>query len=78
MIDSIVRLLGSPSSKERGNDIYYFARSISPPTNIFPNDGTIQQLKSSGNLHLIRNNAKTCRQKKRWGTENALIHDVTM
>ena len=56
MIDSLVKLLGSPSVSEKGNDIYYFGRSISPPTNIFPNDGTIQQLKSSGNLRLIRNN----------------------
>ena len=55
MIDSLVTLLGSSSVNERGNDIYYFGRSISPPTNIFPNDGTIQQLKSSGNLRLIRN-----------------------
>ncbi len=55
MIDSLVSLLGSPSVNERGNDIYYLGRSISPPTNVFPNDGTIQQLKSSGNLRLIRN-----------------------
>ena len=26
---------------------------MSPPSNIFPNDGTIQQLKSAGNLRLI-------------------------
>ncbi len=57
MMDSLVKILGSPSVNERGNEIYYFGRSISPPTNIFPNDGTIQQLKSSGNLRLIRNNA---------------------
>ncbi len=56
MIDSLVKFLGSPFVNERGNEIYYFGRSISPPTNIFPNDGTIQQLKSSGNLRLIRNN----------------------
>jgi hypothetical protein len=55
MIDSLVNLLGSPSINERGNDIYYFGRSISPPTNVFPNEGTIQQLKSSGGLRLIRN-----------------------
>ena len=24
----------------------------------------------------IRNNAETCRQKKRWGSDNVLIHDV--
>jgi hypothetical protein len=56
MIDSLVVMLNSPGRVEYGNDIYFFARSISPPANIFPNDGTIQQLKSSGNLRLIRNN----------------------
>ena len=55
MIDSLTTLLNSPDRDLRGNDIYYFARSISPPANIFPNDRTIQQLKSSGNLRLIRN-----------------------
>lgn len=24
----------------------------------------------------IRNNAETCRQKKRWGSDNVLIHDI--
>ena len=56
MIDSLIRMLNSTDRNKYGNDIYYFARSISPPANIFPNDGTIQQLKSSGNLRLIRNN----------------------
>ena len=56
MIDSLVELLNSPHRDKYGNDIYFFARSSSPPVNIFPNDGTIQQLKSSGNLRLIRNN----------------------
>ena len=56
MADSLVVLLNSPSRNEKGNELYFFARSISPPTNIFPNDGTIQQLKSSGSLRLIRNN----------------------
>ena len=56
MIDSLVDLLNSPQRDKYGNDIYFFARSSSPPVNIFPNDGTIQQLKSSGNLRLIRNN----------------------
>ena len=56
MIDSLVDLLNSPQRNKYGNDIYFFARSSSPPVNIFPNDGTIQQLKSSGNLRLIRNN----------------------
>ena len=56
MMDSLVRMLNLPDRDKYGNDIYFYARSISPPTNIFPNDGTIQQLKSSGNLRLIRNN----------------------
>ena len=55
MTDSLVELLNSPHRDKYGNDIYFFARSTSPPVNIFPNDGTIQQLKSSGNLRLIRN-----------------------
>ena len=54
MIDSLVTLLSLPAMNKSGNDIYYFGRSISPPTNIFPNDRTIQQLKSSGSLRLIR------------------------
>ena len=54
MIDSLVSLLSSPELDQKGNDIYFFGRSISPPTNIFPNDRTIQQLKNSGNLRLIR------------------------
>jgi len=53
MMDSLVLLLSSSSDKH-GNDIYFFGRSISPPANIFSSDGTIQQLKSSGNLRLIR------------------------
>ena len=55
MIDSLVTLLSFTSIDKSGNDIYFFSRSISPPTNIFPNDRTIQQLKSSGSLRLIRN-----------------------
>src|SRR5687767_556542 len=54
MIDSLVLLLGNPQMNDKLNDAYYYARSISPPLNIFPNDRTIQQLKSSGNLRLIR------------------------
>ena len=53
MIDTFFTLLYS--SAQRRGDVYYLARRISPPTNIFPNDGTIQQLKSSGNLRLVTN-----------------------
>jgi len=55
MIDSLVFLLGSPSLKDYGSKVYFFARVISPPQNIFPNDRTIQQLKGSGSLRLISN-----------------------
>jgi hypothetical protein len=55
MIDSLAFFLGSPGYKAHLNDIYFFARSISPPLNFFPNERTIQQLKSSGGLRLIRN-----------------------
>jgi len=55
MTDSLIAFLSAPGQKGKENDIYYYGRSISPPTNIFPNDRTIQQLKNSGNLRLIRN-----------------------
>ena len=55
MIDSLAFLLSAPDHKQHNNAIYYYARSITPPINFFPNDRTIQQLKSSGNLRLIRN-----------------------
>jgi hypothetical protein len=55
MIDSLIYLLSSPDYKTRLNEIYDYGRSISPPANFSPNDRTIQQLKSSGGLRLIRN-----------------------
>jgi len=55
MIDSLDYWLSSPGYKAHLNDIYFFARNVSPPLNFFPNDRTIQQLKSSGGLRLIRN-----------------------
>jgi hypothetical protein len=53
MIDSLIYLLNLPQRNDYGSDIYFLARRISPPINIFPNDGTIQQLKNGGNLRLI-------------------------
>ena len=55
MIDSLIFLLGSPDYKSQTGSIYFFGRHITPPINFFPNDRTIQQLKSSGGLRLIRN-----------------------
>jgi hypothetical protein len=55
IIDSFVLLLGSPGFRNYGNEIYFFARYISLPAYFFSNDRTIQQLKNSGALRLIRN-----------------------
>ncbi len=55
MIDSLILLLSSPDVKENGNAIYFFGRSISPPMYFFPDDRTIQQLKSTGSLRLVSN-----------------------
>jgi hypothetical protein len=55
MVDSLIFLLNLKDRNNYGSDIHFLGRSISPPLNIFPNDRTIQQLKGSGNLRLIRN-----------------------
>jgi len=54
MVDSLVYLLTQTNIRENGNSIYYIGRIISPPISFFPNDRTIQQLKSAGGLRLIR------------------------
>ncbi len=54
MIDSLVYLLTQTNIRENGNSIYYIGRIVSPPISFFPNDRTIQQLKSAGGLRLIR------------------------
>ena len=54
IVDSLIMLLSSANAKDNGNSIYYYGRFISPPINFFPNDRTIQQLKSTGSLRLIR------------------------
>ena len=55
MIDTLIFLLTQTNIRENGNSIYYLSRIISPPISFFPNDRTIQQLKSAGGLRLIRN-----------------------
>jgi len=54
MLDSLVYLLTQTNIRENGNSIYYIGRIVSPPISFFPNDRTIQQLKSAGGLRLIR------------------------
>ena len=57
MLDSLTKLLNSPDRDLHLNQIYFFARHIQRlfPMNFTYNDGTIQQLKNSGNLRLIKN-----------------------
>ena len=55
MVDSLIMILSAPGHEKHGSDIYYYARNLTRPQYFFPNDRTIQQLKSSGSLRLIRN-----------------------
>jgi len=54
MVNSLIAYINSSERVDYGNEIYFLGRSISTPINIFPNDGTVQQLKSSGGLRLIQ------------------------
>src|SRR6185503_12148234 len=53
MCDSLIVYLSD--YKNKGNGIYYYARNLSRPQYFSPNDRTLQQLKNSGSLRLIRN-----------------------
>jgi len=53
-IDSLNFILRSPDPDLYGGQFYYYARYLPRPYVYIPNDATIQQLKSSGNLRLIR------------------------
>lgn len=54
-IDSLFFLMSSDAYHKKINDVYFFARVISRYGNYVPTDGTISQLKFSGNLRLIKN-----------------------
>ena len=54
MLDSLIMHLSKPDYKKYGNDIYYYARNVTRPQYFSPNDRTLQQLKNSGALRLIR------------------------
>ena len=54
MLDSLIMHLSKPDYKNYGNDIYYYARNVTRPQYFSPNDRTLQQLKNSGALRLIR------------------------
>ena len=56
IIDSLSLLLNNNRAGEYGNYLYFFARNATRTADIrfIPNDGTMQQLKNSGGLRLIR------------------------
>ena len=54
MLDSLIMSLSRADHEKYGNDIYYYARNVTRPQYFSPNDRTIQQLKNSGALRLIR------------------------
>ena len=54
MVDSLILLLSLPDNRNYGADIYFYARNLSRPQYFFPNDRTLQQLKNSGAMRLIR------------------------
>ena len=53
MCDSLIICLSN--YKNYGSEIYYYARNLTRPQYFSPNDRTLQQLKNSGALRLIRN-----------------------
>ena len=52
MCDSLI--LNLSDHKNKGGDVYYYARNLTRPQYFSPNDRTLQQLKNSGALRLIR------------------------
>jgi hypothetical protein len=57
MVDSLSHLLSKSDASSYGSDIYYLTRYLTRALNVrfYSNDGTMQQLKNSGGLRLIRN-----------------------
>ncbi len=55
MSDSLTNALIEGKQLQNGSAVYYWGRNISRRSAFFSADGTIQQLKNSGGLRLIRN-----------------------
>jgi len=53
MCDSLI--IAVLDNKNKGSEAYYYARNLTRPQYFSPNDRTLQQLKNSGALRLIRN-----------------------
>ena len=54
MMDSLVTLLSNHSYKQAGSQTYFFARHVFNGHSFQSTDGSMQQLKSGGNLRLIK------------------------
>ena len=52
--DTLIRLLSSADVKNQGSALYYLGRAASRSSRLAIHDATIQQLKNSGGLRLIR------------------------
>ena len=59
MYDSLTNSFIEKSFSENGSSVYYWGRSITRRDYFFSSDGTIQQLKNSGGLRLVRSKAIT-------------------
>ncbi|HEY9703489.1 MAG TPA: hypothetical protein V6C58_13650 [Allocoleopsis sp.] len=57
MCDSLTLYFDKQIDQTLTGRVYFYARTASIPCNLFPSDRTVQQLKNSGNLRLIRNQA---------------------
>src|ERR1700761_4886336 len=53
--DSLITYLETPGPVKNGSDMYFLARVATRNSIFEPNDNTILEMKSSGNLRLIRN-----------------------
>jgi hypothetical protein len=53
--DSLITYLETPGPVKNGSDMYFLARAATRNSVFEPNDNTILEMKSSGNLRLIRN-----------------------
>jgi hypothetical protein len=53
--DTLIQLLNSPDIKDHGSALYYLGRRASRSVRLAIHDATIQQLKNSGGMRLIRN-----------------------
>lgn len=54
-IDSIYFIFNNKKFNEFSNDLYYYARYLPRPSRFFANNSSIDQLKNSGSLTLIKN-----------------------